>query len=241
MPKDIEVLGLVTARGGSKSIPGKNVMPLAGKPLIAWVIEEAWRCELIDRIVLTTDCPKIRAVGTAAGAEAPFIRPAEFAQDDTPDLPVFRHALSWLAENEGYRPELIVHLRPTSPFIRCAELDRAVAMMIEHPEADSIRGVAAPAQTPYKMWRVGADGFMEQLMPGIFEPYNRPRQQLPQVYWQTGCIDVVRRATVLEKNSMSGTKILGYVMDRTDYVDIDTPLNVRQAEAMITAGYFDER
>ncbi len=110
-----EILALIPARGGSKGIPRKNIRSFAGYPLIAWSIAAAKQSELVTRVIVSTDDEEIAAVARECGAETPFLRPAEFAQDNTTDLPVFEHALQWLEENEGYQPEIVVQLRPTSP------------------------------------------------------------------------------------------------------------------------------
>ncbi|HQC21081.1 MAG TPA: acylneuraminate cytidylyltransferase family protein, partial [Anaerolineaceae bacterium] len=115
MVKKPEVLALIPARGGSKGIPRKNIRDFGGAPLIAWSIAAALRAETVTRVIVSTDDEEIAAVAREWGAETPFLRPAELAQDDTTDYPVFRHALDWLAAHENYRPEVVVQLRPTSP------------------------------------------------------------------------------------------------------------------------------
>ncbi len=110
-----QILALIPARGGSKGIPRKNIRSFAGYPLIEWSIAAAKQSELVTRIIVSTDDEEIAAVARECGAETPFLRPAEFAQDNTTDLPVFEHALQWLEENENYRPEIVIQLRPTSP------------------------------------------------------------------------------------------------------------------------------
>ena len=122
------------------------------------------------------------------------MRPAELASDDTLDFPVFDHAIRWLAEQEGYRPRLVVQLRPTTPLRPRGMLDEAIAILQADPAADCVRGVTIPKQTPYKMWRDGEDGCLLPLMDTPFaEPYNMPRQKLPNAYWQTGHVDVLAR------------------------------------------------
>ncbi|HEY5670648.1 MAG TPA: acylneuraminate cytidylyltransferase family protein, partial [Anaerolineales bacterium] len=113
-----QVLTLIPARGGSKSIPRKNIRPFAGHPLIAYSIAAGLCAETVTRVIVSTDDDEIAAVARRYGAETPFLRPDEYSQDNTPDLPVFQHALNWLEEHDGYRPEIVVHLRPTSPFRR---------------------------------------------------------------------------------------------------------------------------
>lgn len=238
-----EVLALIPARGGSKSIPRKNIRPFAGHPLIAWSIAAGLAAETVTRVIVSTDDPEIAEVGCKYGAEAPFIRPAEFSQDHTPDLPVFQHALRWLAENEDYHPEILVQLRPTSPLRRVDHIDQAVYRLLERPEADAVRTVCVPFQNPYKMWRIAPDGFMRPLIETEFpEPYNMPRQALPEVYWQTGYVDAAWADTILTQNSMTGRNILPLVINPSEWIDIDSPDDWRRAERLLESGEltFDE-
>lgn len=229
-----EVLALIPARGGSKSIPRKNILPLAGFPLIAYSIAAGLAAESVTRVIVSTDDEEIASVSRRYGAETPFLRPAEYARDDTLDLPVFQHTLSWLAENEGYRPEIIVQLRPTSPFRRRRHIDAAVYRLLENPQADAVRTVCVPFQNPYKMWRIGPDGLMQPLLETSFdEPYNMPRQALPDVYWQTGYVDAAWADTILTKNSMTGDRILPLVIDPSEWVDIDSHDDWRRAERLL--------
>ena len=216
-----EILALIPARGGSKGLPRKNVLPLAGKPLIAHTIATALESETITRTVVSTDDDEIAEAARAYGAEVPFMRPAGLAGDDSLDLEVFEHALLWLAREEGYEPELVVHLRPTNPIRRPERVDEAVRAMLADPQADSLRSVSVPAQTPYKMWR--RDGaYLVPLVEvaGVRDAHSRPRQSLPEVWWQNGYVDVIRPRTVLELASMSGERVLPFVVqDR--FVEID--------------------
>ncbi len=238
----MEVLALIPARGGSKSIPRKNIRPFAGHPLIAYSIAAGLQAERVTRLIVSTDDEEIAAIARQYGAETPFLRPAEYSQDHTADLPVFQHALHWLAEQQNYHPEIVVQLRPTSPLRRVAHIDQAVTSLMEHPEADAIRTVCIPFQNPFKMWRIETDGFMrpliESIAPGqkIREPYNMPRQVLPEVYWQTGYVDAAWTATLLEKQSMTGDKILPLVIDPEDWIDIDSPDDWRRAERLLQDG-----
>jgi CMP-N,N'-diacetyllegionaminic acid synthase len=233
-----EVLALIPARGGSKGLPRKNVLPLAGKPLIVYSIETAQAARLVTRTVVSTDDEEIASVARGAGAEVPFMRPAEFAQDDSTDLEVFRHALEALAP---YRPELVVHLRPTNPLRRPERVDEAVAAMLADAEADSLRSVSWPKQTPYKMWRV-EDGYLRPLVkvPGVADAHSRPRQGLPEVWWQNGYVDVVRPRTVLELDSMTGERVLPFVV-QDPFVEIDYADAFAAAEELLQRGDQDDR
>lgn len=218
-----EVLALIPARGGSKGIPRKNVVALAGKPLIAHSIEHARAARNITRVIVSTDDEEIARVSREHGAEVPFMRPAEFAHDLSPDIDAFRHALTWLTEHESYVPELVVHLRPTGPVRRVELIDEAIARMLALPEADSLRSVSIPIQTPYKMWRI-EEGFLHPLLTveGLVESYCMPRQILPPVFWQNGYIDIVRARVVLEQGLMCGQKILPFITNEP-MLEIDYP------------------
>lgn len=233
-----EILALIPARGGSKSIPHKNIRLFAGFPLIAYSIAAARATEMISRIVVTTDDPEIAEIAQNYGAEVPFLRPSEHSQDTTPDLPVFQHALEWLKQHEAYQPEIVVQLRPTSPLRRAWHIDQAVAYLIERPDVDSVRTVCIPFQNPYKMWQIRPDGILRPLihLENIPEPYNLPRQALPDVYWQTGYVDAAWTETILSKNSMTGERILPLVINPEEWIDIDSPDDWRRAERLLETG-----
>ena len=233
------VLALIPARGGSKGIPRKNIRLFAGYPLIAYSIAAGLQAEVVTRTLVSTDDEEIAAVARQFGAETPFLRPADLAQDKTTDLPVFEYALKWLAENEGYTPDVIVQLRPTSPIRPKDCVDNAVRLLQAHPEADCVRGVVLAGQDPHKMWRLDPEsGKMVPLLTveGIAEPYNAPRQILPPVYWQTGHIDAIRSATILQKGSLTGGVIFPLVLDPRYTVDLDTLNDWTRAEWAVTVG-----
>ena len=234
-----EILALIPARGGSKGIPRKNIRNFAGYPLIAWSIAAAKQASCVTRMVLSTDDEEIASVAREYGAETPFLRPSELAQDQTTDLPVFEHALQWLAENEGYRPEIVIQLRPTSPVRPKHCVDNAVRILLDHDDADCVRGVVPAGQNPHKMWRLaGADQPMRPLLQvdGIAEPYNAPRQVLPPVYWQTGHIDAIRVSTIVQKRSLTGDVIYPLLIDPRYTVDIDNLSDWAKYEVLATSG-----
>ncbi|BCY16215.1 MAG: acylneuraminate cytidylyltransferase [Chloroflexi bacterium] len=239
MVKKPEVLAIVPARGGSKGIPRKNIKEFAGYPLISYSIAAGLHAETVTRTILSTDDEEIAAVARQWGAETPFLRPAELASDQALDLPVYQHALQWLEEHEGYKPDVVVQLRPTSPVRPVDCVDNAVKMLLANPDADCVRGVVPAGQNPHKMWRRDdASGQLTPLLqvPGIAEPFNAPRQILPPVYWQTGHIDAIRPDTILKKNSMTGDKILGMVIDPQYTIDIDTPKDWARSEWLVWHG-----
>lgn len=228
------ILALIPARGGSKGIPRKNVIWIGGRPLIAHSIEQARQSLHITRVVVSTDDDVIADISRSFGAEVPFIRPAEMAEDFSPDIDVFRHAICWLRDHEGYCPELVVHLRPTGPVRRVQLIDKAIEQMLQHPEADSLRSVSCPMQSPYKMWHIGKDGYLESLLriEDLPDAHSMPRQMLPEVFWQNGYVDIIRPRTILEQDSMSGSKVLPYIVQEPIY-ELDYPESIVAVEAAL--------
>lgn len=245
----MEILAIIPARSGSKSVPDKNIRMVGGKPMLVHSIEHARASKLITRVILSTDSRKYAEIGREAGAEVPFIRPAEYATDTATDLEVFEHALKWLKNNEGYEPDIVVQLRPTYPIRRVEDIDTMINMLCACPQADSVRSMSPATEIPYKMWAFeddflmktgrnpegdGFEGRDERIVPvtdSIKESYNMPRQALPVAYYQNACIDVMRSSTVLEKHSMTGDVILGYVMK--DNYDIDSEAELLKADFML--------
>lgn len=233
-----EVVAVIPARGGSKSLPRKNIRALGGHPLIAYSIAAAREAERVGRVMVTTDDPEIAAIAREYGAEAPFLRPAVLAADDTPDLPVFAHLLDWLESEEGVRPEVLVHLRPTSPVRPSGLIDRAVELLRADPAADAVRSVCVPGQNPFKMWHLQGDRLVPLLASELEEPWDLPRQSLPETLWQTGTVDVVRRETIQRYRSMSGRRVLPIRIDPEYAVDIDSPEDWAYAEWRVERGGF---
>lgn len=237
MLEDHRILALIPARGGSKGLPRKNIQPLGGYPLIAWSIAAGLQAESVSRVVCSTDDEEIAEVAARHGAEVPFLRPAEIAMDDTLDLPVFQHALDWLEHEQGWRADVVVQLRPTSPLRFAGQVDAAVHLLLANPRASGVRTVIPAPANPFKMWLLpdsSGPPWMRPLLPvpGLLEPFNMPRQKLPQAYWQTGTIDVVR-ADVIRAGRMSGDHLLSLIVDPRQSIDIDGPDDLIAAAARV--------
>lgn len=230
----MNILAVIPARAGSKSVPHKNIRMIGGKPMLAHSIEHAKQSKFITRVIVSTDSEQYAEIAGEYGAEVPFLRPAEYATDTALDYDVFYHALTWLMENEGYEADIVVQLRPTYPIRKVKDIDNMIQMLMDNPEADSVRSMAKAMEIPYKMWLkdTGKDNRITPLITDIPECYNMPRQQLPEVYYQNACIDVFRPAVVLQRNSMSGDYILGYEM--TENFDIDTEEDFARAMEYLT-------
>jgi CMP-N,N'-diacetyllegionaminic acid synthase len=232
-----ETWAVIPARGGSRGIPRKNLLPVAGLPLIAYSIRHGLRCPLIHRVIVSTDDPEIAEVARAHGAEVPFLRPSEFATDGATDLMVFRHLLDWARETADLLPEALVHLRPTGPVRDVTHVNAAVRQFLDTPEADSLRSVHVVLETPYKMWRL-ENGRLAPLLslPGVPEAHSMPRQQLPPVYLQNGYVDVIRARTILEMDSMCGQFVLPFVTEGP-VPDLDIPSQIPAVEAAVLSHY----
>jgi N-acylneuraminate cytidylyltransferase len=230
---NVEVLALIPARGGSKGIPRKNVLSIAGKPAIAYSIEQARASRHIRRVVVSTDDDEIAETALRYGAEVPFRRPAELAGDLSPDIDAFYHALATLREREGYGCDYVVHLRPPTILRAVEDIDEAIETIVAHPEADTLRSVTWAPVSPYKMWRPVQER-IEPLLAceGIEEPWSMPRQLLPQVYWQNGYVDVIRSDVILERRRMTGSHVIPYFVDK-DIPELDYVEDVARLEARI--------
>jgi N-acylneuraminate cytidylyltransferase len=230
-----EVLAIVPARGGSKGLPRKNLRPLAGHPLIAYSVAAGLQATLVDRVICSTDSEEIADVARQYGAEVPFMRPAELARDDSPDIDAFQHVLRELQARENYRPDIIVQLRPTSPIRQPGQVDTGIETLLNNPGTDSIRAVTTSPATPYKMWKIKSDILTPLLtLDGVPEPFNMPRQALPEVWWQTGTLEIIR-TSVIESGSMTGSEIRPFVIDPEHAVDIDLIESFARAERIIAS------
>lgn len=234
----MKILALILARGGSQRVPRKNIKLLGGKPLIQYTLDTAKKSKYINRIIVSTDDEEIAKVAKKYGAEVPFMRPKEISQSDSTELQAFEHALKWLKENEGYEPDLIVKLFPTSPFRRVESIDKCVELMIANPDADSVRSVRKCTEHPYKMWKIEGNR-LQPLISWEQKPkdaHTLSYQVLPPVYVNNASIDVTKPSTILNKKSITGTEIVPYVMGEIESHDINDPLDFHLAELILQKG-----
>ena len=231
----MKILALIPARGGSKGIPNKNIKDFKGKPLIAWSIKNAHDSKYINRTILSSDSNEIIKIADSCYCEAPFVRPSEISQDLSIDYEFVIHCLDWLKTNQNYVPDMIVQLRPTYPTRKTCILDECIAKFIENfKEYDSLRTVIPIEKTPYKTYRI-KNGVLEPLfeeVDGIKKPYDKCRQVLPETFAHNGYIDIMKTESVYRTKSVSGDKILPFVMNRNEYHDIDTIQHWTIAEKM---------
>lgn len=228
----MKACGLILARASSYPIPRKNLVPLAGKPLVLYTFEAALQAETLERTFVSTDDEEIARLARENGIEVPFMRPAELSEEGTPHLAVVRHFAQWLEENApGF--DLIVGLQPSSPFRGPQIIDEAVNKMRE-TGAEAVVSVCQPETIPE--WMLVPEGERVRFFAGKnAHMHFVPRQLAPKYYMQNGAVEVYRRDIVLTQESLygSGQNIRSVIMDRVDSIEIVTELDLAIAEAIM--------
>lgn len=222
-------IALIPARGGSKSVPRKNIREVWGHPLIAYSIAAAKLSHAIERVIVSTDMEEIAEIARVYGAETPFLRPAEYARDDSPDIEFVQHAIQWLAEHEGKIPEYIVHIRVTTPLRNPRVVDEAIERIREDREATSLRSGHICVHPPYKWFRFDETAYAKPLMPGMTcDEANLPRQGFPKVLIPNGYVDVLKPEHVIRTDLMHGDRMIGFITDEVP--DIDSVMDLKKLE-----------
>lgn len=217
------ILAVVTARGGSKGLPGKNIRLVAGKPLIAWTLEEARQSGYIDRLILSSEDDGIIAVANQLGCEVPFVRPAALAADDTPGVDPILHAMAVIPEKYDY----VVLLQPTSPLRIAADIDGCIEKCFDSQAAACV-SVTEPDKSPYWMYNLTNEGFM---VPVTNLGYTTARRQdLPRVYTLNGAVYVAQSEWLKGQRSFLSPETLAFVMPRERSHDVDTELDLKICE-----------
>jgi CMP-N,N'-diacetyllegionaminic acid synthase len=225
------VIGIVTARSGSKGIPQKNITPLLGKPLLAYTAEAALASKRLNRTILSTDDEMIAQVGRELGLEVPFLRPAELARDDTPTVPVLQDAIGKL-EALGERYDAVLTLQPTNPLRRPEDIDGAIEMM-ESTGADSVISfVDVGEKHPARMKWIEADGRVTD-PPFAEAAEGQPRQSLAKLYLREGSIYLTRRDVLMNQGSLKGRDCRAWIITPERACNIDTPLDLLIAEQLL--------
>lgn len=220
------VLAIIPARGGSKGIPRKNIIDLAGKPLIAWTIEEAKKSQYIDKLILSSEDEEIINVAKAWGCEVPFVRPRELAEDDTPGIEPVIHAINNIHEKYDY----VVVLQPTSPLRTVADIDGCIEMCVLE-RVSSCVSVCETEHSPYWMYTLDEQGEIRKLIE-IDKSFTR-RQDLPKVYRLNGAVYVAQTEVILKEKSFIGADTKGYVMKIEHSVDIDNQMDLLFCEVLL--------
>jgi N-acylneuraminate cytidylyltransferase len=225
------VLGVITARGGSKGIAKKNIAPLLGRPLLAYTADAAHRARRLNRVVLSTDDPEIAKVAVELGLDVPFLRPPELARDDTPTIPVLQDVVRKL-ERDGPRYDAIFLLQPTNPLRTAADIDGAVTLL-ECSGADSVISfVDTGEKHPARMKSIAPDGHV--IDPPFAEAFEgQPRQQLPKLYLREGSVYLTRHDVLMLDGSLKGKDCRAWIMPEERACNIDSPFDLLIAELML--------
>lgn len=233
MSNNPKVLAIVPARGGSKSIPKKNIVSLGGRPLISYALSAIKASRLVSRIIVSTDDPEISEVSKKYGAEVPFLRPAELATDTAPTMPVLRHVLEKLKTDEGYTPDFVLLVQPTSPFIKTEEIDAALELIINNPKADSVTTVAEVPNNfhPINSRLITEDGWLQFVDPVERAKYNQ-RQSKPKRY-AIGNLWIFTPEVIMKKDIPIGDRCLPSIIKMMSAFDLDTPEDLEIAEALL--------
>ena len=229
----LRVLALVPARAGSKGLPGKNIRPLLGKPLLAWPIEAARASRYVDRVVISTDSAEFAALAQAAGADVPFLRPAEHASDTAPSIAFIEHALDTLAA-AGDRYDLLVLLEPTSPLTEAVDIDAALeALVAARPRAESIVGVTALVSThPAFAVRLDAQGLMQPYAAASFGLLPR-RQDTEPLYSLDGSLYISTVEAIRRERGFCHARTLPFITPRWKSFEVDDLVDFICIEAIL--------
>lgn len=228
--KGTEVLAIIPARGGSQGVPQKNVREAGGRPLIAWTCAAAKASASVNRVIVSTDDVGIAAVARKHGAEQPFLRPADLAHSKSSGMDVLLHALEWLDANEGYRPDKVVYLQPTSPLRTSEDIEAALALL-RAKNASGVVSVTPTHHHPFWIKKIGEGGRLANFLDSTPEIPNR--QQLPPAFALNGALYAYDRAAVLRDRSWFPDPTLGYVMPPERSLDVDTPFDLHLVDLLL--------
>lgn len=226
----MKVLAIIPARGGSKGVHRKNIRFLGGRPLISYCIGTALNCAKVDRVMVSTEDSEIAEIAREWGAEVPCLRPAEMAADDSRVVDSVLHAMEWTKREEGYVPDRVMLLQPTSPFVASSDIDAAV----ELSAADGIDGVVSVCEAdppPFWMHKLGDDSALVDFEHTVHESR---RQDLRPVFGRNGAIFLTKTSWMIKHETFFHGKVLGYVMDQERSLDINTETDFVIGEAILS-------
>lgn len=237
VPQELKILGLIGARSGSKGLVDKNIRVLAGKPLMAWIIEVANKSKYVNRVIVSTDSEKYAAIARQYGAEVPHLRPSELAADDSTDFEYITYVLDWLKENENYQPDIVLRLLPTSPLQLSEDIDLCLEGLFKDSTADSAVVIAEAKQHPQKALKLVPDGqggyYLKTYLTGSgYEVTPLLRQQHEPVYFRSNVV-ASRLKTIQELKSLTGDKVRCHIIPQERAIDIDSLNDFMLAEQLI--------
>lgn len=216
-----KVVAVIPARSGSKGVANKNIKLLAGHPLIAYSIVAALRTDNVERVIVSTDSEYYASIAREYGAEVPFLRPAEISGDRSGDYEWVQHLLNWMQDNEGFQPDYLVNLRPTTPLRKPNYIREAIMRIQNDVKATALRSVHEMSETAYKAVEIDR-GYLKCIFSGSLDLdlANQPRQMFPKTYVANGYVDIYKSPYVIKNKKILGDKVIAYVTPRV--VEVDT-------------------
>lgn len=217
-----DIVAIIPARSGSKSVKDKNIISLAGFPVIAYSIAAAMLSKYISRVIVSTDSEEYSKIVRSFGAETPFLRPPEISTDQSVDVDFFKHMIHYLNEQEGYCPKYFVHLRPTTPLRTPEIIDKAIKKILECDDYTSLRSGHKAPESPLKWFKMGGQNEFISILKNIDknEHSNLPKENFEDIYIPNGYVDIVKPAHIIETNTLHGNKIFGF--ETSPCIEIDT-------------------
>lgn len=214
------IVAIIPARSGSKGVPDKNIRLLAGFPLIVYSIAAARLADNIDRVIVSTDSELYANIARKYGGEVPFLRPPEISGDNSTDYDFINHALNWMRDTEGFQPDYLVHLRPTTPLRDPACINEAIERIRHDEYSTALRSVHEMSETAYKMVEINRD-YLKCICSGSFDldAVNQPRQVFPKTYVANGYVDIYKSSYVVKNKKILGDKVIAYITPRIFEVD----------------------
>lgn len=235
MYKDKRIIALIPARGGSKGLPKKNILPLLGKPLIAWTIEQALESKYLDEIIVSTDNEEIASISRKYGAKVPYLRPSELAQDSTPTIEVISHAIKFV-EDRGKKFDILVLLEPTSPLREKKDIDYSIKLLIDTEDCESVVSVSKlESSHPEFNLEIDKNGFIRKYYDKSTHFNVLRRQELNNVYFFDGTIYISYISTLLRIKTFYHQKTMAYIVPKWKSLEIDDKCDFICVESVLKA------
>jgi CMP-N,N'-diacetyllegionaminic acid synthase len=235
--RKLKVMGIIGIRSGSKGVEDKNIKPLNGKPLAGWIIEKALKSKFINKLVVSTDSEHYQKIAKDFGAEVPYLRPSDIADDISPEIAYVQHMLKWLKENEDYEPDIVVRMMATVPLQTTDDIDQSVAKLIQSNDLDSVVVIAEARQHPLKALKIIKDKNNNERLVTYFSESGREvtpiaRQNYEKAYYRSNII-TCRTSIIDETESMTGDSVFFHIIDQERAIDIDHSIDFEIVERII--------
>jgi N-acylneuraminate cytidylyltransferase len=239
---NLKIFAIIPARSGSKGVSGKNLRNLGGKPLIAWTISCSNKVSKIDRTIVSTNSAEYAELSKRWGADVPFLRPDDISQDNSTDLDFVLHALDFFKNNEGI-PDLLIHLRPTTPFRDPSVVDSAIKFAIDNYESiTALRSVNEMSESAYKTFELSEDGNLVTIFDrkSVIDKSNMNRQAFPSTYTANGYVDILFPRHILQTGQLHGSKVKAFITGSTLEVDSEEDFQALEVQLKISPGFNDQ-